>query len=199
MSSCTISGIWLRDRGLEQDPKLKIGYGALGFWTALLKVFARTNEQRCRVHKGMNVQNTLPKSLQSKAKSHLHDIWQAGTIAEGTVAFDCFVPTYGEKSPKAVAKLIEDRDVLLTYYDHPAEHWKHIRTLTPIESTFTTIWHQTERTKGCLSFETGLAMAFKLMMMAQKKWRKLDGQNRLPEAILGVKLQDGIGHLQNAA
>ena len=134
----------------------------------------------------MNVLNALPKSLQDKAKGHLHDIWQAETKAGAGAAFDFFVETYGVKYDKAVAKLVKDREALLTFYDYPAEHWKHIRTSNPIESTFATVRHRTKRTKGCLSRRTGLAMAFKLMMSAQGKWRKLDGQNRLPEIIQGV-------------
>ena len=202
----------LKRRGLKQDPKLAIGDGALGFWTALREVFATTREQRCWVHKTMNVLNgrpgcatgssnqwTTPKSLQAKAKGHLHDIWQSETKVEANVAFDFFVETYGVKWDKAVAKLVKDRDALLTFYDFPAEHWKHIRTSNPIESTFATVRHRTKRTKGCLSRKSGLAMAFKLMMSAQKKWRKLDGQNRLPEIIQGVEFRDGLRQLQPAA
>ena len=189
----------LRRRGLKQDPKLAIGDSALGFWTALREVFATTREQRCWVHKTMNVLNALPKSLQDKAKGHLHDIWQAETKAGAGAAFDFFVETYGVKYDKAVAKLVKDREALLTFYDYPAEHWKHIRTSNPIESTFATVRHRTKRTKGCLSRRTGLAMAFKLMMSAQGKWRKLDGQNRLPEIIQGVEFRDGLRQLQVAA
>lgn len=189
----------LKRRGLKQDPKLAIGDGALGFWAALREVFSTTREQRCWVHKTMNVLNALPKSLQARAKGHLHDIWQAETKAQASAAFDFFVETYGVKYDKAVAKLAKDRDALLTFYDFPAEHWKHIRTSNPIESTFATVRHRTKRTKGCLSRKTGLAMAFRLMMSAQKKWRKLDGQNRLPEIIKGVEFRDGLRQLQTAA
>ncbi|SPJ26513.1 IS256 family transposase [Palleronia abyssalis] len=189
----------LKRRGLEQDPKLAIGDGALGFWTALREVFATTKEQRCWLHKTMNVLNALPKSMQAKAKAHLHDIWQAETRATAGAAFDHFVEVYGVKWDKAVAKLAKDRDALLSFYDFPAEHWKHIRTSNPIESTFATVRHRTKRTKGCLSRKTGLAMAFKLMMSAQKKWRKLDGRNRLPEVISGVEFRDGVRHLHTAA
>lgn len=189
----------LRRRGLKQDPKLAIGDGALGFWAALREVFASTREQRCWVHKTMNVLNALPQSVQAKAKGHLHDIWQAETRAEAEVAFDFFVETYGVKWDKAVDKLVKDRAALLTFYDYPAEHWKHIRTSNPIESTFATVRHRTKRTKGCLSRQTGLAMAFKLMIAAQGKWRKLDGRNRLPEIIQGVEFRDGLRQLQNAA
>jgi len=189
----------LRRRGVTQDPKLAIGDGALGFWTALREVFATTREQRCWVHKTMNVLNALPQSVQAKAKGHLHNIWQAGTRAEAEVAFDFFVETYGVKWNKAVDKLVKDRAALLTFYDYPAEHWKHIRTSNPIESTFATVRHRTKRTKGCLSRQTGLAMAFKLMIAAQAKWRKLDGRNRLPEIIQGVEFRDGLRQLQAAA
>lgn len=189
----------LKRRGLRQVPKLAIGDGALGFWTALREVFASTQEQRCWVHKTMNVLNAMPKSIQEKAKGQLHDIWQAETKAAANAAFDVFIETYGVKWDKAVAKLVKDRTALLTFYDYPAEHWKHIRTSNPIESTFATVRHRTKRTKGCLSRKTGLAMAFKLMMSAQKKWRKLDGQNRLPEIIQGIEFRDGIRQLQTAA
>jgi putative transposase len=151
------------------------------------------------VHKAMNVLNAMPKSVQARAKARLHDIWQAETKAEANAAFDRFVESYGAKWDKAVAKLVKDRDALLTFYDFPAEHWKHIRTSNPIESTFATVRHRTRRTKGCLSRKTGLAMAYRLMMSAQNKWRKLDGQNRLPELIEGVEFRDGIRQLQTAA
>ena len=124
---------------------------------------------------------------------------RAETKAEAGAAFDFFVETYGVKYDKAVAKLVKDREALLTFYDYPAEHWKHIRTSNPIESTFATVRHRTQRTKGCLSRRTGLAMAFKLMMSAQNKWRKLDGQNRLPEIIQGVEFRDGLRQLKAAA
>ncbi len=189
----------LKRRGLQQDPKLAIGDGALGFWTALREVFVTTREQRCWVHKTKNVLSAMPKSLQSKASAHLHDIWQAETRAEAEAAYDFFVETYGVKWDKAVAKLIKDRDALLTFYDYPAEHRKHIRTSNPIESTFSTVRHRTRRTKGCLSRKTGLAMAFKLMMSAQWKWRKLDGRNHLPEIIQGVEFRVGLRQLHTAA
>jgi len=147
----------------------------------------------------MNVLNAIPKSLQAKAKADLHDIWQAETRAKAKAAFDYFVDTYGVKWDKAVAKLVKDRGALLTFYNFPAEHWKQIRTSNPIESTFATVRHRTKRTKGCLSRKTGLAMAFKLMLSAQKRWHKLDGQNRLPELTAGVEFRDGLRHVQAAA
>jgi len=141
----------------------------------------------------------MPKSVQPKAKGHQHDIWQAETKAEAEAAFGFFIETYGVKYDKAAAKLVKDREVLLSFYDFPAEHWKHVRTSNPIESTFATVRHRTGKTKGCLSRKTGLAMAFRLMMSAQAKWRKLDGANRLPEIVQGIAFKDGIKQLQAAA
>jgi putative transposase len=188
-----------RELLLTHAPDLAIGDGALGFWNALREVFGATKEQRCWFHKTGNVLNAMPKSVQAKAKGHLHDIWQAETRVDAEAAFDFFVATYGVKYDKAVGKLIKDRDVLLAFYDFPAEHWKHIRTTNPIESTFATVRHRTGKTKGCLSRKTGLAMAFKLMMSAQTKWRKLDGANRMPEIIEGIAFKDGIKQLNKAA
>lgn len=189
----------LKRRGLSHAPELAIGDGALGFWAALREVFGSTREQRCWVHKTANVLNALPKSVQPKAKTHLHDIWQAETRIDAEAAFDFFVEAYGVKYDKAVAKLVKDRDVLLSFYDFPAEHWKHIRTTNPIESSFATVRHRTGKTKGCLSRKTGLAMAFRLMISAQNKWRKLDGANRIPEIIQGIEFKDGIKQMQKAA
>lgn len=189
----------LQRRGLAHAPDLAIGDGALGFWNALREVFGATSEQRCWFHKTGNVLNAMPKSVQAKAKGHLHDIWQAETREDAEAAFEFFVATYGVKYDKAVGKLTKDRQVLLAFYDFPAEHWKHIRTTNPIESTFATVRHRTGKTKGCLSRKTGLAMAFKLMMSAQGKWRKLDGANRMTEIIQGIEFKDGIKQLQNAA
>lgn len=189
----------LQRRGLTHAPDLAIGDGALGFWNALREVFGATVEQRCWFHKTGNVLNAMPKSVQAKAKDHLHDIWQAETRDDAEEAFDFFVKTYGVKYDKAVGKLVKDQDVLLAFYDFPAEHWKHIRTTNPIESTFATVRHRTGKTKGCLSRKTGLAMAFKLMMSAQGKWRKLDGSNRMPEIIQGIAFKDGIKQLKPAA
>lgn len=139
--------------------------GALGFWNALREVFGATKEQRCWFHKTGNVLNAMPKSVQAKAKGHLHDIWQAETRVDAEAAFDYFVATYGVKYDKAVAKLTKDRDVLLAFYDFPAEHWKHIRTTNPIESTFATVRHRTGKTKGCLSRKTGLAPLGSMLRM----------------------------------
>jgi putative transposase len=123
----------------------------------------------------------------------------AETKKEANAAFDLFVDIYGVKYERAVKKLTKDRDVLLTFYDFPAEHWKHIRTTNPIESVFATVRNRTRKTKSCLSRKTALSMVFKLMMSAKKKWRKLSGTNRLPEVIQGIEFKDGIKQLQNAA
>jgi putative transposase len=189
----------LKKRGLTVPPDLAIGDGALGFWTALREVFPDTREQRCWVHKTANVLGAMPKSLHDKAKADLQDIWMAETKKEASAAFDLFVETYGVKYEKAVAKLVKDRDELLAFYDFPAEHWKHIRTTNPIESVFATVRNRTRKTKGCLNRKTALAMVFRLMMSAKKKWRKISGPNRLPEVIQGIVFKDGIKQLQAAA
>ena len=189
----------LKKRGLTGPPELAIGDGALGFWTALRDVFPDTREQRCWVHKMANITGAMPKSLREKAKPDLQDIWMAETKKEANAAFDLFVQTYGVKYERAVAKLVKDREELLAFYDFPAEHWKHIRTTNPIESVFATVRNRTRKTKGCLNRKTALAMVFRLMMSAKKKWRKISGPNRLPEVIQGVEFKDGIKKLQTAA
>mgnify|MGYP002629667469 CR=1 FL=1 len=189
----------LRKRGLTQAPELAIGDGALGFWTALRDVYPTTREQRCWVHKTANVTGAMPKSLREKAKADLQDIWMAETKKEATAAFDLFLETYGVKYERAVAKLVKERDELLAFYDFPAEHWKHIRTTNPIESVFATVRNRTRKTKGCLNRKTALAMVFRLMMSAKRKWRRISGPNRLPEVIKGVEFRDGIKQLNQAA
>ncbi len=182
----------LKRRGLAIGPELAVADGALGFWQALEEVWPKARGQRCWVHKTANVLNKLPKSLQPKAKTALQDIWMAETKKDALVALDVFVETYGIKYEKAVECLTKDRDTLLAFYDFPAEHWKHLRTSNPIESTFATVRHRTVRAKGCLSNKTALAMIFKLAQAAEKSWRRLDGQNQLSKVIFGVKFNDGI-------
>jgi len=182
----------LRRRGLTIGPKLAVADGALGFWKALEEVWPSTRGQRCWVHKTANVLNKLPKSQQPKAKTAVREIWMAETKKDALKAFDAFVETYSVKYQSAVDCLIKDRETLLAFYDFPAEHWKHLRTSNPIESTFATIRHRTVRTKGCLSNKTALAMIFKLAQAAEKTWRRLDGQNQLPKVILNVTFNDGI-------
>ena len=182
----------VKRRGLTVDPKLATADGALGFWAAARKVWPATREQRCWVHKTANVLAKLPKSMQSKAKARLHDIWQAETHASAEHAFDSFVEDFGVKYPKAVECLTKDRDVLLTFYDFPAEHWKHLRTTNPIESTFATVRLRHRRTKGNGSRAACLAMVFRLAQSAEKRWRRLNGHQLIPDVIRGVRFIDGI-------
>ena len=134
----------------------------------------------------------MPKSLQAKAKAMLHDIWMAETRKQANDAFDLFVTTFEAKYLKAVACLVKDRDVLLTFYDFPAEHWVHIRTTNPIESTFATVRLRTKRTKGCGSRTACLTMVFKLVQCAEKRWRRLNSKELVPAVIRGITFIDGI-------
>ena len=179
-------------RGLTTDPKCATGDGALGFWAALAKVYPTTRWQRCWVHKTANVLNKMPKALQPKAKAMLHDIWMAETKANANQAFDLFVNIFQAKYSKAVECLKKDREVLLTFYDFPAEHWIHLRTTNPIESMFATVRLRAYKTKGCGSRIACLTMVFKLAQSAQSRWRVLNGSQLLPEVIQGVKFVDGI-------
>ena len=181
----------LRDRGLATAPRLATGDGSLGFWLALSKVFPATRQQRCWVHKTANVLNELPRGQQPAAKSMLHEVWMAATRAEAIKAFERFIATYGVKWPKAAACLEKDRAELLAFYDLPAEHWQHLRTSNPIESTFATVRLRTYRTKGPGSRQAGLAMAFKLTRKAESGWRKLNGSEKLHDLIDGIVFVDG--------
>ena len=182
----------LKKRGLEAPPKLAVGDGALGFWAALSEVYPETRHQRCWVHKTANVLNYLPRGVQPKAKRALREIWMAEDRASAHRAFDHFVRTYQAKYPKAVACLEKDREVLLAFYDFPAVHWQHIRTTNPIESTFATIRHRTDRAKGCVSRKTMLAMMYKLGMEAEKRWQKIRGFDYLAKVIENVAFRDGV-------
>ncbi len=182
----------LKHRGLSAAPKLATGDGALGFWKALPQVFGDTREQRCWVHKTANVLNKLPKAHQPKAKSDLHQIWMADTKQDAHKAFNYLLSAYAAKYPKAAECLEKDRDVLLAFYDFPAEHWVHIRTTNPIESTFATVRHRTVKTRGCVSRESMLSMVFKLAVVAEQRWRRLKGSERLGEVLGGVVFRDGV-------
>jgi transposase-like protein len=182
----------LKHRGLTVDPKAAVGDGALGFWKALPQVFGATREQRCWVHKTANVLNKLPKSQQAKAKAQLHEIWMAESRAAADQAFDHFLSTYEAKYPKASECLAKDREPLLTFYDFPAEHWTHLRTTNPIESTFATVRLRTTKTRGCVSRAGILAMVFKLTKSAEQRWRKLKGAAHLAQVIKGVRFKDGL-------
>ncbi|MDQ4105750.1 MAG: IS256 family transposase [Actinomycetota bacterium] len=182
----------LRDEnGLAVDPELATGDGALGFWKAAKKVWPITRQQRCWVHKAANVLNKLPKSVQQKAKADLHAIYEAENRSGAEEAFDRFLAKYQAKYDKAAHCLAKDREVLLAFYDFPAEHWKHIRTANPIESTFATVRLRTDKTKGCLARATALALVFKLARSAERHWRRLDGSERLAQVIEGVRFRDG--------
>ena len=187
----------LKQRGLVIAPKLAVGDGALGFWAALREVFSDTREQRCWVHKTANVLNRMPKSVQPKAKANLHEIWQAETREQATAAFDHFLEKYAAKYEAASECLKKDHDVLLTFYDFPAEHWRHLRTTNPIESTFATIRLRHRRTKGNGTRRASLSMMFKLAQSAQKGWRRLNGHALILPLLQGKQFKDGL--LQDAA
>jgi putative transposase len=188
-----------KSRGLAVDPKLATGDGALGFWKAVHEVWPTTREQRCWVHKTANVLDKLPKRLQPAAKERLHGIWMADTREHAHEAFELFLQIYQAKYPKACECLAKDRDVLLTFYDFPAEHWIHLRTTNPIESTFATVRHRQRKTKGNGSRIACLTMVFKLMESAAKKWRLLNGSHILPDVLNGVLFIDGIREQKVAA
>ena len=186
----------LKARGLQIPPELAVGDGALGFWAALGEVYPETREQRCWMHKSLNVLNYLPKSVQPKAKSMLQEIWMAPTRQSAHGAFDRFIETFAAKYPKAVECLQKDRDSLLAFYDFPAEHWVHLRTTNPIESAFATIRHRTDRAKGCVTRATMLAFMFKLATSAEQSFRKLKGFAHLAKVIAGVRFVDGVEQIE---
>src|SRR5512144_1147528 len=182
----------VKARGLEIEPALAVGDGALGFWKAMRQVWGTTKEQRCWVHKTANVLDKLPKGTQPKAKKMLHEIYMAEGRGKAEQAFDLFVKTYEAKYPKATECLSKDREVLLTLYDFPAEHWLHIRTTNPIESVFSTVRLRHDKTKGSGTRSACLTMVYKLMESASKKWRALNGSTLLPEVVKGTVFIDGV-------
>jgi|TARA_B110000091_G_C13762332_1_gene452741 putative transposase len=182
----------LKQRGLSTEPKVAIGDGALGFWKALARCWPTTQGQRCWVHKTANVLAKLPKSMQPKVKSALHEIWQSETKEQANKNLDNCIELFEAKYPKAMKCLVKDREALLVFYDFPAEHWGHLRTSNPIESVFATVRLRTTKSKNCGSRATTLAMVLKLMETAQKRWHRLRGYNLLADVITGVKFRDGI-------
>jgi len=188
-----------KQRGLTVDPKLATADGALGFWKALPQVWPTTRAQRCWVHKTANVLDKMAKKVQSGAKEKLHEIWMAPTRADAERAFDHFIELYEPKYPAAAECLKKDRVELLTFYAFPAEHWIHLRTTNPIESTFATVRLRHRRTKGNGSRAACLAMVFKLCESAARKWRTLNGAKLLPDVIAGVQFIDGEKPEKNAA
>jgi transposase-like protein len=181
----------LEKRGMSA-PMLAVGDGALGFWAALGDVFPDTREQRCWVHKTANILDALPKRLHRSAKAALHEIYGAETRRDADDAIDQFVRIYRDKYPKAVDKLVKDREVLLTFYDFPAAHWIHLRTVNPIESTFATVRLRTKVTKGAGTRRRGLVMAYKLLDAAQDRWRKVNSPELVALVRAGVEFKDGI-------
>lgn len=182
----------LKARGLGVPPKLAVGDGALGFWKALDEAFPGARHRRCRFHKMSNVRNHFPKAMQPAVAADLREISHAGTRAAVLAASETFKQKYGARYARGVACLTKDTEALLAFHDFPAEHWDHLRTSNPIESVFATVRHRTVRTKGALSQNTARLMVFTLVTAASKTWRKLNGTNRLPNVIEGVKSTDGI-------
>jgi len=178
-------------RGMRA-PVLAVGDGALGFWAAVRTVFPETREQRCWFHKIANVLNVLPKSAQPGAKAALAEIWNAEDKDHARAAVKVFVADYGTKWPKAAAKITEDLDVLLAFYDYPAEHWVHLRTTNPIESTFATVRLRQRVTKGPGSRTAGVAMAFKLIESAQARWRAVNAPHLVALVRAGATFKNGI-------
>jgi len=181
----------LRDRGMN-EPKLVTGDGALGAWAALRDVFPNAREQRCWVHKTANVLDALPKRLQPRAKTLLHEMAEAPARKDADAALGRFREEFDAKYPKAVAKLDKDWKSLGEFYDFPAEHWRHLRTTNPIESSFATVKLRTRVTKGAGSKQAALAMAYKLLDAAQQRWRRFNGHELVTDVLHDVKFKDGI-------
>jgi putative transposase len=187
----------LQHRGLKMAGKLAIGDGALGFWAAAGEVFPGMKHQRCWVHKTANVLDKLPKGVQSKAKSMIHEMYQAETKEGALKAYRLFIESFQDKYPRAVECLQKDEESLFTFYEFPAAHWIHIRTTNPIESTFATVRLRTAKTKGCGSRAATLSMAFKLCREAEKSWRRLGGTKWIAMVLEGKRFVDG--ELEDAA
>lgn len=181
----------LKSRGLVIDPSLAVGDGALGFWAALEEEYPRSRQQRCWVHKTANLLDKMPKSIQPNAKRMIHEMYMASTKEMALKAYEEFLGHYSAKYPGACKCLEKDKEQLFTFYDFPAEHWQHIRTTNPIESTFATVRHRSRQTKGCGSRMATLTMVYKLGTMAQKGWRRLRGFTMLSKVVAGVKFKDG--------
>ena len=181
----------LKARGMCA-PVVGVGDGALGFWAALREVYPETREQRCWVHKLANVLDKLPKSLQPRAKAALHEMMNAETKAQCEKLVQAFIVEYEPKHPKATKSLAAEGEKLLTHFDLPAEHWKHLRTTNPIESTFATVRLRQRVTKGAGSRAPGLAMAHRLLLLAERSWRRLNGHELLPLVRAGVIFEDGV-------
>ena len=182
----------LKAQGLEKPPLLAVGDGALGFRKTVSKSWPTTRHQRCWSHKSMKVLNKLPRLTQDRAKKLIQEVWMAETRDEAVAAYDLFVSSYTAKYPKAVECLAKDKDEMLAFYDYPAEHWRHLRTSNPIESTFATVRQRTSKTKGSGSRSATLAMVYKLAISAERRWRRLNGHEQLGALLKGVQFKDGI-------
>jgi transposase-like protein len=181
----------LRRRGMRA-PVVMVGDGALGLWRALSEVFPATREQRCWVHKVANVLGALPKSVQAGARKALNEIIQAEDRLHAEQAIQALVTDYGAKWPKAVAKVVDDREALLCFFDFPAEHWLHLRTSNPIESTFSPVRARTRLTKGPGNKDAGLAMVFKLLEAAEGRWRAVNGPHLVALVRAGARFERGL-------
>jgi transposase-like protein len=181
----------LKSRGMN-EPLLAIGDGALGFWAALSEIYPGTKHQRCWFHKTANILNYVPKSLRPKVKEDIHEVWKSPTRDHAKRAIATFETKYGAKYPKAVHCLTKDTDALLAFYDFPAEHWVHLRTSNPIESTFSIVRHRTIKVKGAFSNESALSMLYQLGLEAEKSWRRITGHERIAEVISGVVFVNGV-------
>ena len=186
----------LKRRGL-QAPVVAVGDGALGFWAAVRDVWPETREQRDWCHKLVNILDKLPKRLHGKAKRMLHEVMYADTREQAEEAIETFSSVFSPKHEKAVNCLVKDRDALLAFFDFPAEHWLHLRTSNPIESSFSTVRLRQRITKGAGNRTKALTMAFKLLDMAQKRWRRLNAAHLLPDVLAGVRFVDGVRHQSN--
>ena len=182
----------LKSRGLVYAPKIAVGDGALGFWGALTEQYPATVQQRCWVHKTKNILNKLPKTIQPKAKEMIHNIYGAVAKEEAKKALKKFIAVYDAKYPKAAECLLKNKKELLAFYDFPAEHWLHLRTTNPIESTFATVKHRTRKSRNCFSRVTIVAATYKLFLEAQKRWLPLRGKNRIAQVINMEKFINGV-------
>jgi len=180
----------LKKRGMRA-PELAVGDGALGFWSALRDVFPETRSQRDWVHKTMNILDSMPKSVHPRAKAALREITEAEDKPHAEAAIDAFASEFSAKWPKAVVKIVDERDALLAFYDYPAQHWRHLRTTNPIESVFAPVRARTDVTKGPGSRRAGLAMIFKLMEAAEGRWRKLTGSHLVALVRAGAEFRNG--------
>jgi len=182
----------LKRLGLSKGPRLAIGDGALGFWSAMDEEFSQTDQQLCWLHKTVNVLDKLPQSLQGRAKTMIHNIYLAPTRKEADIAFDIFIEEFEAKYPRAVDCLRDNREKLLSFYNYPAQQWVHLRSTNVIESTFSTVRLRTIKTKGCGSRIATLTMVFKLILSAQKRWSRLRGHRKIKQVWEGVRFEDGL-------